>query len=125
MSEATLQGLLEQIVSEPEAHQIYKSILGDKELRYARQSGQLGYIRRNKKIYYFKEELDNYIQAALEKGYIPPCPKTNLVKIASKSESSGWAPSLAREISTASGTLEIVRRSANVLLGQQIAKKPS
>lgn len=58
-----------RIISEADAHMRYKHLIEDKELRRARQNGELGYFRRKRRIYYREEELVAFLNRSLENAY--------------------------------------------------------
>ena len=61
------------LITEAEAYRIYGHLLEDKELRRARAAGLIGYLRRKRTIHYRRDELDSFVNAAIQEGYIPPC----------------------------------------------------
>ncbi|WP_339160512.1 hypothetical protein [Methylobacterium bullatum] len=60
------------LITETEAYATYSHLLEDKELRRARQSGALGYLRRKRTVFYRREELEAFVRDQVEKDYITP-----------------------------------------------------
>nr|USU33068.1 hypothetical protein NG677_05100 [Methylobacterium sp. OTU13CASTA1] len=58
------------IITEAEAYLRFGHLLEDKELRFARQDGRLGYLRRKRTIFYRLSELQAFVNAALEREYV-------------------------------------------------------
>jgi hypothetical protein len=63
------------LISEAEAYQEYGRVLEDKELRRARAAGLLGYLRRKRKIFYRRDELEEFIRRSIEEEFVP-CKRT-------------------------------------------------
>ena len=68
----TLQSL-PTLVTEAEAIKRFGTFLEDKELRRARQNGEIGYIARKRTIFYREDELVAFIATRIERDYTPPC----------------------------------------------------
>ncbi|MCP5081136.1 MAG: helix-turn-helix domain-containing protein [Alphaproteobacteria bacterium] len=113
-----------KLIGEDAAYARYPDVLQDKELRNARQEGKIGYYKRKGRILYREDELAEYVKAALERSYEPPC-QTDSEKPSSGSAPIGEATSTAPETSTASGMTPDQERSAASLLRQQAAKRPN
>ena len=62
---------LPELISEAQAYELYRDILRDKDLRRARQKGEIGYYQRGRKISYGADELREFIARKLEEAYTP------------------------------------------------------
>ena len=63
-------------IKEADAYAAFGHLLEDKELRHARQSGRLGFMRRKRTIFYRRDELEAFVSGLLRQDYVEPCPQT-------------------------------------------------
>lgn len=68
----------QDLITEAEAYAGFGHVLEDKELRLARQTGRLGFIRRKRTIFYRRDELEAYVSSLLRQDYIEPCSTKSL-----------------------------------------------
>jgi hypothetical protein len=111
---------LPQLVTEVEAYALFP-LLQDKELRQARQDGEIGYYPRKKRIYYRLDELQAYMARKLQQSYVPPCPKNPQ----HASDATGSTRYQARPTGTASGMTPDLEKRAADLLAQRASNSPS
>lgn len=76
---------LSDLMSEDEVYEKYKHIFVDRELREARQTGELEFYKLRKGIYYLESQLIDY----LEKRKQRPCPNRPLAPESDNSNDSG------------------------------------
>lgn len=109
--------VLPTLITEQEAQKRFAQLLEDKELRRARQAGEIGYYKRKGTISYREDELLDFIAQRLEESYTPPCHKKN-----SGSDDTGSTKSTDPETGTDSGMMPELKKSAADLLRQQTSK---
>jgi hypothetical protein len=63
----------QDLITEAEAYAAFGHVLEDKELRHARQSGRLGFMRRKRTIFYRRDELEAFVSSLLRQDYVEPC----------------------------------------------------
>jgi hypothetical protein len=61
-----------ELITETQAYEEYAAVLEDKELRQARQTGRLGFLRRKRTIFYRRDELAEFVREMLQHGYVGP-----------------------------------------------------
>lgn len=64
-------------ITEAEAYASLGDVLEDKELRQARNSGRLGFMRRKRTIFYRRDELEAFVSSILRQDYVGPCTTSN------------------------------------------------
>jgi hypothetical protein len=117
---------LPTLIDEETAYTKYGEFLRDKELRRARQSGEIGFYRGKKKIRYDEAELLAFIGRRLKKVYQPCQQKPgDPAHPSSSSGAIGSSGSPGATVSTDPGMTPELARSAAERLVRRISKKPS
>jgi hypothetical protein len=110
---------LPQLVTEPDAYALFP-LLEDKELRRARQNGEIGYFDRKGRIYYRLDELQAYMARKLQQSYVPPCQKN----LPSASDDTGSTKFQAQPTGINFGMTPQLEKRAADLLERRISSKP-